>query len=285
MTAKSWKSDELSLMIRFYPYHDAVLAEEMPIPSWHQPPALPEKGIRASMLQFLVGEPHPDELAFLPAFLQSYDAIIREYIGYLRPPTLNIHAILGRTARYAFYSEHSDGFTEEEIMRISEKIHQSPRSCPDLEQLELAGTVVDVSKIQSVPPVFERVSILPSRGKSLVILGIQEKPLNQILPALLGRFLHGLGHILIAERVTNDKNEQLAQSWAKTTIQAIRDHSHRDPCTVGQLAGHEVRFSSEVADLTSEQLCQTAIPATFTSELSEQKDFFKLLEETKKMLQ
>lgn len=285
MNENSWSWGEQTLSISFYASNDSNLPEQISIQPWHQPYAIPEKKIRAGMLQFLVEGPHPDELAFLPLFLHLYDNIIGNFVSYLRPPMLNVCVLLGRAAPFGFYSETPLGFTEEEIGKLWQEMRISSKTPPSLEQLGLTGTVVDIRELRSVPPVFERVSSIRDQKIQLIVLGIQDQSSDILLPALLGRFFHGLGHVLVADRVTHEKNEEIAQSWAKAITKALRDYSHEHPRTLGQLSSESHPFFPEAKSLMIEQILQGAIPATFSGELSEQKDFFKLLEETKKMLQ
>ncbi|MFX0117685.1 MAG: hypothetical protein ACFFB3_24280 [Candidatus Hodarchaeota archaeon] len=280
----SWKSKKFPLSISFKAFDDSNIIDQLPFTIWHQAPAIPKRKIRAGMLQFLSQRPQPEELLFLPAFLRNYKELIHQYTGYLCPPPLDIKVILGQAYRFGFYSQDPLGFEKDEIAIILEKIRQSPDKKPNLEQLGLTGTAVDVSSLKSVPPVFERISWKKSRQKQMIILGIHDHPVDQRLSALLGRFFHGLGHMLVAERVIEKENEQIAQSWATALLKAVRNHAHEHPCTVGQLIPQNSKFPSEVENLKIEQLCQVAIPATFTGELFEQKDLFRLLKDTKEKL-
>ncbi|MHA2271626.1 MAG: hypothetical protein ACXACI_07170 [Candidatus Hodarchaeales archaeon] len=285
MNKNSWSWRERTLSISFYASNDSNLPEQISIQPWHQPHAIPEKKIRAGMLQFLVEGPHPDELAFLPLFLHLYEDIVGNFVSYLHPPMLNVCVLVGRAAPFGFYSESPLGFTEEEIEKLRQEVRKPSKVPPNLERLGLTGTVVDIRELRSVPPVFERVSSIRDQKMQLIVLGIHDQPADILLPALLGRFFHGLGHVLVADRVSREKNEEIAQSWATAITKALRDYSHGHPHTLGQLSREEYPLFPEAKSLLIERILQGAIPATFSSELSEQKDFFKLLEEAKKMLQ
>ncbi|MFW9993507.1 MAG: hypothetical protein ACFFD4_15795 [Candidatus Odinarchaeota archaeon] len=284
MKNNSWYCKDLSLTINFRAFQESALVKQIPIFSWHQAPAIPEKKIRSGMLQFIVATPLPDELAFLPAVLHCYGDIVSQFISHLSSPAVSVQVLLGRAAPHGFYSRNPLGFTEKEIKVIKRVTEQSPESPPDLEKLGIAGTTIDVRKLKSLPPVFERVNQVPDRNEQYIILGLHDHPPERLLPAMLGRFFHGLGHALVIGRLVGDEYEELAQSWGKTVLRIIRDHLWEHPLLLSQLPTRNESLFPESGSLSLEQLCQAAIPAAFTGELFEQKEFFSLLEQLKEKL-
>ena len=262
-----WKSKKQPISLFFYSSDDP-LPKNLPFSSWHQPPAIPEKNIRSSMLHFISKGAEKYEIAFLPSFIEEYADIFEIFFAYLSPPPLTIHVVLSMSFDFGFFSANPLGFNEKEINILEKTINKRPNHPPDLDELGLEGAVVDVRKIKSSPPVFERVRLL-SKNESFIFLGLHNQSLDLLLPAILGRFLHGLGHALVGDRVDGDEYEEVAQSWSEEIIKTIRKEANNRSSTVNSF--HPKSKQSV------KQLCQAAIHSTFTSELDTNIDFFDLL--------
>jgi hypothetical protein len=262
-----WKSKKYPISIMFYS-SDESLPKNIPFSSWHQSPAIPEKKIRSSMLRFISKGADQDEITFLPRFIEEYAEIFDEFIAYLSPPPLTVHVVLSKGYDFGFFSADPLGFNEKEIQILEKAINEKPNQSLDLEKVGLEGAVVDIRKIKSSPPVFERVRQL-NENESFIFLGIHSQPSEILLPAILGRFFHGLGHSLVGERVEGDEYEEVAQSWSEELIKAIRKKAKKQPT--------DVKPFHPKSKQSVEQLCQAAIHSTFTSELDTNIDFFDLL--------
>ncbi|MHA1912113.1 MAG: hypothetical protein ACTSYA_10485 [Candidatus Kariarchaeaceae archaeon] len=262
-----WKSKNHPISLIFYS-SDETLPKNIPFSSWHQPPAIPEKKIRSSMLHFISSGADKDEVAFLPLLIDEYADIFDVFFAHLSPPSLTIHIVLSKSFDFGFFSANPLGFNEKEIQALEKVINKKPNQPPDLDKLGLEGAVVDVRKIKSSPPVFERVRIL-SPSESFIFLGLHNQALDLLLPAILGRFLHGLGHALVGDRVEGDEYEEVAQSWSEEIIKDIKKEANNRSSTVKPF---HPRSKQSV-----ERLCQAAIHSTFTSELDTNIDFFDLL--------
>ena len=98
------KSKKHPVSLFFYS-SDESLPKNLPFSSWHQPPAIPEKNIRSSMLHFVSKGADTAEIAFLPRFIEHFTTIFDDFFAYLSPPSLTIHVVLSKGHNFGFFSD------------------------------------------------------------------------------------------------------------------------------------------------------------------------------------
>ncbi len=286
MTDNNWQIDDPQLSIAFHSRKNPEMWNQFNIPNWHQPPAIPERQIRAGMLQFISDEPLGGEDQILVSLLELAEAKIAELAKLLNPPPrIHVDVFMAKAYPFGFYSQDPMGFTDEEIGRIHQMSLDNQDSTPDPESIGITCTTVDVRTLRTTPPVFERVKLVKGQmTQQVIILGLHDHPAERLLPAVLGRFFHAVGHVLIAERVTGEDFEHFAQIWSEGVLDAIAEHARHLEKTVTEILPLGSPAINEIGSLSLEELCKFSIPAVFTAEVSGRKQLQDLLEEHKEAL-